>query len=181
MDNRESLQTRKIRTQELASFRSGEAYGKLRAEYEAIIRSQNLTIKKLQKERDDFSFSRKKIINNREKSGKRSGAQPGHPHHPRRRMEPDQVVLIPAGEGLENNPRYVPTGELVSRQQQHGSHVLCEGLELVQEMIHENNDAPAEGIAEGKIAEFEEGMMPSSGQPRKNMRMRPIRVLPGWV
>ena len=44
---------------------------------------------------------------------------------------------------------------MVSRQQQHGSHVLCEGLELVQEMIHENNDAPAEGIAEGKIAEFE--------------------------
>ena len=49
MDNRESLQTRKIRTQELASFRSGEAYGKLRAEYEAIIRSQNLTIKNCKK------------------------------------------------------------------------------------------------------------------------------------
>ena len=29
-------------------------------------------------------------------------------------------------------------------------------LELIQEMIHENNTAPAEGIQEGKISEFEE-------------------------
>ncbi len=29
-------------------------------------------------------------------------------------------------------------------------------LELIQEMIHENNIAPAEGIAEEKIARFEE-------------------------
>ena len=28
-------------------------------------------------------------------------------------------------------------------------------LELIQEMIHENNTAPAEGIAEEKISEFE--------------------------
>ena len=28
-------------------------------------------------------------------------------------------------------------------------------LKLIQEMIHENNTAPAEGIAEKKIAEFE--------------------------
>lgn len=51
----------KAARRELASFRSGEAYTKLRADYEKIIRSQNLTIKKLQKERDDFSFSRKQI------------------------------------------------------------------------------------------------------------------------
>lgn len=55
-----SYQLRAAR-QELASFRSGEAYVKLRADYEKIIRSQNLTIKKLRKERDDFSFSRKEI------------------------------------------------------------------------------------------------------------------------
>lgn len=46
---------------ELADFRSGEIYRKLRADYDAIIREMNLTIKKLQKERDDFSFSRKEI------------------------------------------------------------------------------------------------------------------------
>lgn len=46
---------------ELAAFRSGEAYQKLRADYEGIIREKDLAIKKLQKERDEFSFSRKKI------------------------------------------------------------------------------------------------------------------------
>ena len=46
---------------ELASFRSGEAYVKMRADYEKIIRDRDLTIKRLQKERDEFSFSRKEI------------------------------------------------------------------------------------------------------------------------
>ena len=46
---------------ELASFRSGEAYQKLRADYEGIIREKDIAIKKLQKERDGFPFSRKKI------------------------------------------------------------------------------------------------------------------------
>ena len=45
----------------LADFRSGEAYRKLRADYEEIIRERNLTVKKLRKERDDFSFSRREI------------------------------------------------------------------------------------------------------------------------
>ena len=51
----------RVAEQELASFRSGEAYVKLRSDYEKIIRDQNRRIKRLQKERDDFSFSRKKI------------------------------------------------------------------------------------------------------------------------
>ena len=46
---------------ELADFRSGDIYQKLRADYEGIIRERNLTIKKLQKERDAFSFSRREI------------------------------------------------------------------------------------------------------------------------
>ena len=46
---------------ELADFRSGEIYRKMRADYEGIIRELNLTVKKLRKERDDFSFSRKEI------------------------------------------------------------------------------------------------------------------------
>ncbi len=196
---------------ELASFRSGETYVKLREDYEKIIRDQNLTIKKLRQERDDFSFSRKKITrqwmevfedvqkqhekevkklkktiaelldivaslknlnaeldekrkkalndyyeaatkledaqglivklsaqvnhnyensslpsskcidrkkitNNREKTGKKPGAQPGHPHHPRKPMKPDKVVEIQTEEKLKNNPRYVPTGNIISRQ-----------------------------------------------------------------
>lgn len=197
--------------QELASFRSGEVYVRLRADYEKIIRDRDLTIKKLQQERDDFSFSRKeitrhwlevlddvhkehekeekklrktivelldiiaglknrnteldekrkkalsdyyeaatkledaqgiivkltaqvnhnyenssmpsskcigrkKITNNREKSGKRPGAQPGHPHHPRKPVNPDKVVEIAAEKELANISRYVPTGRVISRQ-----------------------------------------------------------------
>lgn len=51
----------KAARRELESFRSGEIYQKLRADYERVIREQNLTIKKLRRERDEFSFSRKEI------------------------------------------------------------------------------------------------------------------------
>ena len=201
----------KAAQKELSSFRTGEAYVRLRADYENIIRGLNTEMKKLRKERDDLSFSRKtitrqwmdvlgdvqkehekeikklkktiaelldivaslknrnaeldekrkkalkdyyetgekleeaqglivkltaqvnpdyensslpsskcidrkKITNNRERSGKKPGAQPGHPHHPRRRLAPDKVEEIPAEERLEKEPRYVPTGDVVSRQ-----------------------------------------------------------------
>lgn len=201
----------KAAQRELSAFRSGEAYTKLRAEYESIIRDLNHTIRELQKERDALSFSRKeitrqwmdvledvqkehekevrrlkkviaellditaslknlnaelaekrkkalndyyeaaakledaqglimkltaqvnhdygnsslpsskcinrkKITNNREKTGKKPGAQPGHPHHPRRPMKPDKVVVIPAEERLKDSSRYIPTGNIISRQ-----------------------------------------------------------------
>ena len=205
-----SYQLRAAR-QELASFRSGEAYVKLRADYESIIRDLNAAIKKLQQERDGLSFSRKKITaqwmevledvrkeyeketeklkkviaelidiiaslknrnaeldekrkkalhdyyetaaaledaqglivkltaqvnhnyenssmpsskcidrkkitNNREKTGKKPGAQAGHPHHPRKPLEPDQVAWIPVEDKLKDHSRYVPTGNIISRQ-----------------------------------------------------------------
>lgn len=196
---------------ELADFRSGEAYRKQRKEYEGIIRERDLTVKKLQKERDDFSFSRKeitrqwmdvlddvqkehekevgklkkvigelldivaslkdrnaeldekrkkalsdyyeaavkleesqgiivkltaqvnhnyenssmpsskcidrkKITNNREKSGKKPGAQTGHPHHLRKPVEPDRIVEIEVEEKLKDDSRYIPAGNTISRQ-----------------------------------------------------------------
>ena len=208
MDNRQYFLTTSLSYQlraaqrELASFRSGEAYVKLRADYEKIIHDQNLTIKKLRQERDDFSFSRKKITrqwvevledvqkehekevkklkkfiaelldmvaslkklnakldekrekalhdyyeaaskledaqglivkltaqvnhnyensslpsskcidrkkitNNREKTGRKPGAQPGHPHHPRKPLKPDKIVEIQTEEKLKDNSRYV--------------------------------------------------------------------------
>lgn len=201
----------KAARQELAAFRSGEVYVRMRSEYESIIRSQNISIKKLQEERDEFSFSRKeisrqwtdvltdvqkehekevaklkktivelldivaslknrnaeldekrkkalhdyyeaaaeledaqgliakltaqvnhnyensslpsskcidrkKITNNREKTGKKPGAQPGHPHHPRKPMKPDKVVEIQTEERLKDSSRYIPTGNIISRQ-----------------------------------------------------------------
>ena len=217
MDNREYFLTTSLSYQlqaarkELEAFRSGEAIQKLRAEYEKIIRELKLTIKRLEKERDGFSFSRKEITrqwmevlddiqkehekeikklkkviselldivaslknrnaeldekrkqalsdyyktaseleeaqglilkltaqvnrnyensslpsskcigrkkntNNREKTEKKPGAQEGHPHHPRKTMEPDKVVEIEAEEKFKNDPRYVPTGNIISKQ-----------------------------------------------------------------
>lgn len=201
----------KAARRELEGFRSGNTYQKLRSDYERIIRELNLTIKKLRRERDEFSFSRKKITkqwmdvlddiqkeheketgklkktiaelldmvvslknrneeldekrkkalsdyyemavkleeaqgliikltaqvnhnyenssmpsskcigrkkitNNRERTGKKPGAQAGHPHHPRKPVEPDQVVEIAAEEKFKDGSRYVPTGNIISRQ-----------------------------------------------------------------
>jgi len=61
-------------------------------------------------------IGRKKITNNREKTGKKPGAQPGHPHHPRKPMKPDKAVEIKTEEKLKDSTRYVPTGNIVSRQ-----------------------------------------------------------------
>ena len=205
-----SYQLRAAR-RELSDFRSGEIYQKLRADYEKTIRELNLTVKKLRKERDEFSFSRKKItkqwmdvledvqkehekevkklketivelldiivslkkrnaeldekkkkalsdyyetavkleeaqglilkltaqvnhnyenssmpsskcidrkkiMNNREKTGKKPGAQAGHVHHPRKPLEPDQIVEIAAEEKFKDSSRYIPTGKTISRQ-----------------------------------------------------------------
>lgn len=197
--------------QKLASFSSGEAYVKLRNDYEKRIRDLEKMIKKVQAERDAFSFSRKeitrqwmevledvqkeyekevkrlkkviaelldivaslknlnkelddklkkargdyyevatkleeaqgiivkltaqvnhnyenssmpsskcidrkKIMNNREKTGKKPGAQPGHPHHPRKPMKPDKIVEIQTEDKFKDNARYVPTGNIITRQ-----------------------------------------------------------------
>ena len=48
---------------ELAGFRSGEAYQKPHADYEGIIWKKDITIKKLQKERDEFSFPARRSRN----------------------------------------------------------------------------------------------------------------------
>lgn len=217
MNNQQYFQTTslsyrlKAAQRELDAFRSGEAYVKLRKDYENIIRSLHTEIKKLQHERDAFSFSRKeitkqwmdvledvqkeqekevkklkktivelldiiaslknrnaeldekrkkalhdyyetaakledaqgmivkltaqvnhnyenspmpsskcigrkKITNNREKTGKKPGAQKGHPHHPRKPVKPDKIVEIQTEEKLKDSSRYIPTGKIVSRQ-----------------------------------------------------------------
>lgn len=205
-----SYQLRAAR-RELAAFRSGDIYQKMRRDYEGIIRSQNREIEKLRRERDEFSFTRKaitrqwtevlddvekeyqkeikklkkavaelldlvasltnrnteldekrkqilhdyyetasrleeaeglivklraqlnhnyensslpsskcinrkKITNNREKSGRRPGAQPGHEPHPRRKLLPDRIVKIPPEGKYLDTSRYQPTGRDIVKQ-----------------------------------------------------------------
>lgn len=58
---------------------------------------------------------RKKIPNTREATGRRPGAQPGHPHHPRKRPEPTRTVELPDPPGFEADPDLYRTGSAVSK------------------------------------------------------------------
>jgi hypothetical protein len=60
--------------------------------------------------------NRKKIANNREKSGKAPGGQIGHEHHPRKWHEPTKTVEIPAPKEYADSPDYILTGETITKQ-----------------------------------------------------------------
>lgn len=201
----------KAARRELADFRSGAVYQKMRDDYEDIIRSQKREMEKLRRERDGLSFTRKeiprqwtevmddlvrehekevkklkktiaelmdiiasltnrnteldgqrkellhkfyetashledardlivklkaqashnyensslpsskcierkKITNNREKTGKKPGAQPGHEHHPRKKLTPTRTVGIAPDEKYQDTSRYTSTGKNITKQ-----------------------------------------------------------------
>jgi hypothetical protein len=58
----------------------------------------------------------KKIQNGREKTGRKPGAQPGHEHHPRKKLEPDETVTIAAPDEYINNPNFKPTSKVIRKQ-----------------------------------------------------------------
>ena len=58
----------------------------------------------------------KPIVNNREKSGRKQGAQPGHAHHPRRLQEPTTIEFVPVPDEFLNPDIYVPTGRVIEKQ-----------------------------------------------------------------
>lgn len=61
-------------------------------------------------------IDRKKITNNREKTGRKPGAQPGHEHHPRRKLTPSRTVEIPPDKKYLDGSRYFPTGKSITKQ-----------------------------------------------------------------
>ena len=59
----------------------------------------------------------KKIPNNRERTERKPGGQPGHKGHIRKRREPDAVIAIPPSEKFLDTRKYRPTGKTVRKQQ----------------------------------------------------------------
>lgn len=60
--------------------------------------------------------NRKKISNNREKTGKKPGGQPGHEGHARKKHIPTDSIDIPAPEKYTNSLDYKPTGKIITKQ-----------------------------------------------------------------
>lgn len=58
----------------------------------------------------------KKISNNREKTDRTPGGQPGHKGHGRKKQTPTRVIQIPAPKRYLDSPNYRPTGKMVTKQ-----------------------------------------------------------------
>ena len=58
----------------------------------------------------------KKISNNREKTDRKPGAQPGHKGHRRKRLTPTNTIHIPAPPEYADSPDYRETGKTITKQ-----------------------------------------------------------------
>ena len=63
-----------------------------------------------------MKMNRKKISNNREKTGKRPGGQPGHKGHGRRKLTPTQTIEIPAPQEYVEDPKFRMTSKTITKQ-----------------------------------------------------------------
>ena len=62
------------------------------------------------------SRNRSKIPNNRERSVRKPGAQPGHAHHGRKKQIPTQVVCLPAPKEVAKDPGFKKTNNTIIKQ-----------------------------------------------------------------
>ena len=59
---------------------------------------------------------RKEVPNTREKTGRKPGAQPGHPHHARKKVSPTKYITIPPTNEMTSNPDIYPTKDTIRKQ-----------------------------------------------------------------
>ena len=62
------------------------------------------------------SRNRRKISNNRERTGRKPGAQPGHAHHGRKKQEATQTVHLPAPKIVAEDPDFKKTKKIITKQ-----------------------------------------------------------------
>ena len=63
-----------------------------------------------------MTLKKKKIVNSREKSGRKQGAQTGHKGYGRKKHAPTETVLLPVPEEVLNNPDFKKTKKTIVKQ-----------------------------------------------------------------
>ena len=117
-----ALKEKVLQMEEALRQEKAEKYQALVAQAEAEERNRKL-IAQLNRDFQNSSKpssmnpNHKKISNNREKTDRRPGGQPGHEGHARKRRDPDTIISIPPSEKFLDTRKYRPTGKTVRKQQ----------------------------------------------------------------